>query len=252
MTDFNLECCVDSVESAIAAEKGGATRLELCSNLIIGGTSPSISLFKQIKKYVHLPVRVLLRPRFGDFCYTRYELDILNDEIKTFKNLGADGIVIGCLNPDGELNIKAMQKFIYLADKLPVTLHRVFDVCANPMDTLEICKQLGISTILTSGAKNCALDGKELIKQLCDYADNIEILAGAGINSKTIELLLDEIPNLKSFHMSGKKVLESAMKYRNKDVFMGLKGISEYEIWQTDTKEIQLARDILQKKMILF
>lgn len=248
MTDFNLECCVDSVESAIAAEKGGATRLELCSNLIIGGTSPSISLFKQIKKYVHLPVRVLLRPRFGDFCYTRYELDILNDEIKTFKNLGADGIVIGCLNPDGELNIKAMQKFIYLADKLPVTLHRVFDVCANPMDTLEICKQLGISTILTSGAKNCALDGKELIKQLCDYAENIEILAGAGINSKTIELLLDEIPNLKSFHMSRKKVLESSMKYRNKDVFMGLKGISEYEIWQTDIEEIKLARDILQKR----
>ena len=252
MTDFNLECCVDSVESAIAAEKGGATRLELCSNLIIGGTSPSISLFKQIKKYVHLPVRVLLRPRFGDFCYTRYELDILNDEINTFKNLGADGIVIGCLNPDGELNIKAMQKFIYLADKLPVTLHRAFDVCANPMDTLEIYKQLGISTILTSGAKNCALDGKELIKQLCDYAENIEILAGAGINSKTIELLLDEIHNLKSFHMSGKKVLESAMKYRNKDVFMGLKGISEYEIWQTDIEEIKLARDILQKKMILF
>lgn len=248
MTDFNLECCVDSVESAIAAEKGGATRLELCSNLIIGGTSPSISLFKQIKKYVHLPVRVLLRPRFGDFCYTRYEIDILNDEINTFKNLGADGIVIGCLNPDGELNIKAMHKFIYLADKLPVTLHRAFDVCANPMDTLEICKQLGISTILTSGAKNCALDGKELIKQLCDYAENIEILAGAGINSKTIELLLDEIPNLKSFHMSGKKVLESSMKYRNKDVFMGLKGISEYEIWQTDIEEIKLARDILQKR----
>lgn len=248
MTDFNLECCVDSVESAIAAEKGGATRLELCSNLIIGGTSPSISLFKQIKKYVNLPIRVLLRPRFGDFCYTDYEIDILNDEINTFKNLGADGIVIGCLNPDGELNIKAMQKFIYLADKLPVTLYRAFDVCVNPMDTLEICKQLGISTILTSGAKNCALDGKRLIKQLCDYAENIEILAGAGINSKTIELLLDEIPNLKSFHMSGKKVLESPMKYRNKDVFMGLKGISEYEIWQTDTKEIQLARDILQKR----
>lgn len=236
------------MESAIAAEKGGVTRLELCSNLIIGGTSPSISLFKQIKKYVHLPVRVLLRPRFGDFCYTRYEIDILNDEINTFKNLGADGIVIGCLNPDGELNINAMQKFIYLADKLPVTLHRAFDVCANPMDTLEICKQLGISTILTSGAKNCALDGKELIKQLCDYAENIEILAGAGINSKTIELLLDEIPNLKSFHMSRKKVLESSMKYRNKDVFMGLKGISEYEIWQTDIEEIKLARDILQKR----
>ena len=103
MTDFNLECCVDSVESAIAAEKGGATRLELCSNLIIGGTSPSISLFKQIKKYVNLPIRVLLRPRFGDFCYTDYEIDILNDEINTFKNLGADGIVIGCLNPDYQL-----------------------------------------------------------------------------------------------------------------------------------------------------
>ena len=81
MNDFTLECCVDSVESAISAEKGGATRLELCSNLIIGGTSPSPSLFKEIKKYVNLPVRVLLRPRFGDFCYTNYEIDILNDEI---------------------------------------------------------------------------------------------------------------------------------------------------------------------------
>ena len=110
MNDFTLECCVDSVESAISAEKGGATRLELCSNLIIGGTSPSPSLFKEIKKYVNLPVRVLLRPRFGDFCYTNYEIDILNDEINIFKNLGADGIVIGCLNQDGDLNINAMQK----------------------------------------------------------------------------------------------------------------------------------------------
>ena len=246
MNDFTLECCVDSVESAISAEKGGATRLELCSNLIIGGTSPSPSLFKEIKKYVNLPVRVLLRPRFGDFCYTNYEIDILNDEINIFKNLGADGIVIGCLNQDGDLNINAMQKFIYLADNLTVTLHRAFDVSINPMKVLEQCKKLGINTILTSGAKNSALDGKELIKKLCDNAGCIEILAGAGINAKTIEILSNQIPKLKSFHMSGKKVLESSMKYRNRDVFMGLKDISEYEIWQTDINEIKLARTVLE------
>ena len=127
MENFTLECCVDSVQSAIAAEKGGATRLELCSNLIIGGTSPSPSLFNQIKKYVSLPIRVLLRPRFGDFYYTNYEIDVLNDEINTFKNLGADGIVIGCLNPDGDLDIKSMEKFIYTAGDLVITLHRAFD-----------------------------------------------------------------------------------------------------------------------------
>ena len=248
MENFTLECCVDSVQSAIAAEKGGATRLELCSNLIIGGTSPSPSLFNQIKKYVNLPIRVLLRPRFGDFYYTNYEIDVLNDEINTFKNLGADGIVIGCLNPDGDLDIKSMEKFIYTAGDLVITLHRAIDVCSNPMKALEQAKKLGISTILTSGAKNNAYEGKELIKQLCANAENIEILAGAGINVNSIKLLLDEIPKLKSFHMSGKSILQSKMKYKNKDVFMGLENISEYQIWQTDINKIKMARAVLENK----
>ena len=105
---YTLECCVDSVESALAAEKGGADRLELCSALIIGGISPSIALFEQIRRYVHLPVRVLLRPRFGDFLYTEYEFEILKKEAELFRQAGAEGIVIGCLREDGSLDRKSV------------------------------------------------------------------------------------------------------------------------------------------------
>lgn len=246
MKNFTLECCVDSTTSAIEAEKGGATRLELCSNLVIGGTSPSISLFKQIRKNVNLPIRVLLRPRFGDFCYTQDEIEVLQDEIKTFVDLGADGIVIGCLTPDGKLDMDNMQKFMELAKNTPVTLHRAFDLCENPMKTLEQAKKLGVSTILTSGSKASALDGMEVINNLCSNAGDIEILAGAGITSQTIKLLTEKT-KLTSFHMSGKKIIQSKMEYRNKNVFMGLKGLSEYEIYQTDCEQIRLAREILEK-----
>ena len=114
MQKYLLECCVDSVESAIAAQKGGADRLELCGNLIIGGTTPSVELYRAVRKNTDIPIHVLLRPRFGDFLYTAYELEILYEEVKLFSSEGADGLVIGCLKPDGELDIEAMKRMIEL------------------------------------------------------------------------------------------------------------------------------------------
>ena len=109
---YTLECCVDSVESAIAAKKGGADRIELCSALVIGGLAPSQALYRKIREQVDIQIRVLLRPRFGDFCYTDFEQEILKEEIKSFVNLGADGIVIGAMKPDGTLNLEQMKEFI--------------------------------------------------------------------------------------------------------------------------------------------
>ena len=150
---YTLECCVDSVESAIAAKKGGADRIELCSALVIGGLSPSQALYRKIREQVDIQIRVLLRPRFGDFCYTDFEQEILKEEIKSFVNLGADGIVIGAMKPDGTLNLEQMKEFIEEAKGMPVTLHRAFDMCKDPFVTLEEAKELGISTILPQDRK---------------------------------------------------------------------------------------------------
>ena len=137
MKDYMLEVCVDSVESAIAAQRGGAKRLELCGNLIIGGTTPTPALFRAVKAAVDIKIHVLIRPRFGDFCYTDAEFAIIREEVRQFRELGADGVVIGILRPDGSLNMEQMGELIREAGGMQITLHRAFDVCSDPMRALE-------------------------------------------------------------------------------------------------------------------
>ena len=180
-----LECCVDSVESAVAAKAGGADRIELCSGLVIGGLSPSKALFQKIREKVDIPIRTLLRTRFGDFCYTAYEHEILKEEVKMFRQLGADGVVIGSLTPEGNLHMEQMKELVEEAGEMKVTLHRAFDMCKNPLETLEQAKELGIDTILTSGQKNCASDGTELLKQLVEKSEiRLKFLLGAELTVK--------------------------------------------------------------------
>lgn len=237
-----LEVCVDSVESALAASRGGADRLELCGNLIIGGTTPSPALYREIRKYTDIRIHALIRPRFGDFCYTDYEFAMIREEVKMYRELGAEGVVIGILKPDGNLNLKQMSSLIEEAGDMSVTLHRAFDVCADPMKTLEEAKKLGIRTILTSGQKNTCLTGKELIRELVASAgQDIEILAGGGVNAEVIKMLLP-LTGACAYHMSGKQTLESAMEFRKEGVNMGLPSLSEYEIWQTSEEEIRKAK----------
>lgn len=209
MRKYTLEICTDSVESAINAEKGGGTRLELCSNLIIGGTTPAASLFEEVRKNVSIPINVLIRPRFGDFLYSEYELEIMRNEIKMFRNLGADGIVTGVLTKDGKIDIENMEKFILEAKGIPVTFHRAFDVCKNPISAFYQLKKLGVNTILTSGqAENC-LKGKKLLKDLVglsneDNEKKTEILVGAGLNRKNIKEIIS-FTGASNFHFSAKK-----------------------------------------------
>lgn len=242
---YTLECCVDSVESAIAAKKGGADWIELCSALVIGGLSPSQALYQKIREQVDIPIRVLLRPRFGDFCYTDFEHEIIKEEIKSFRNLGADGIVIGTMKPDGTLNLEQMKEFIEEAQGMPVTLHRAFDMCKDPLVTLEEVKKLGISTILTSGQKNTCVDGIELLKELVEKAQGeTEILIGGGVDASVIPMLAEKT-KAKAYHMSGKISMESKMCYRKQDVSMGVASVSEYEIWRTSEKRVREVRKIL-------
>lgn len=242
-----LEACVDSYQSALNAFNGGADRLELCSNLIIGGTTPSIQLFKKIKANLDIKINVLIRPRFGDFLYTNEEFEIIKNEIKEFKKLGANGIVFGTLKENGELDIQKMQEILEIAENMEVTLHRAFDVCKEPLKVLNQCIDLRINTILTSGQENSCVLGKYLLKELVEKANGkIDILVGAGISSENIEEIA-KFTKAKSFHLSGKIEKDSLMEYRKENVNMGLKNLSEYIIWETDEKNIKKTKEILNE-----
>lgn len=247
MKDYTLEVCVDSVESAIAAQKGGANRLELCASLVIGGTSPSLCLFQQVKQECSIKINVLLRPRFGDFCYSKHEFEILRKEVQLFREAGADGIVIGCLNPFGDLDMDKMEILCQEAGKMNITLHRAFDMCQDPIKTLGQVKELGIDTILTSGQKQTCLQGISLLAQLVKSAGkDVAIMAGGSVCADIIPELYHKA-GISTFHMSGKKVIESPMKYRNPQVNMGLKEISEYSQWVTDAEKVAAAKEVIIK-----
>lgn len=242
-----LEVCIDSVESALAAEAGGASRLELCGNLMIGGTTPTMALLDVVKAHVNIPVYVLIRPRFGDFCYTNFEFEQIKREVIDAKAHGAEGVVIGILNPDGSLDIEKMKQLVELAKPLHITLHRAFDVCKHPLETLEVIKELGIHTILTSGQEQTCEQGKALLAELVRRAgDEVEILVGSGLKSNNLEEMI-QMTGAQAYHLSGKKEVESQMSYRPKEVSMGLPILSEYIIWRTDEEEIRKVRTILDR-----
>ncbi len=242
-----LEVCVDSVESAVAAENGGASRIELCSDLIVGGTTPGINLFRAVRTAVSIPIHVLIRPRFGDFCYSDAEFEIMLADVKMFRENGADAVVIGILKPDGSLDTDRMKQLIDEAGDMRVTLHRAFDVCRDPFAVMEETAELGIHTILTSGQEGSAIAGKDMLKKLIERKpDGLEIMIGGGVNADVIrELRL--FTGAEIFHMSGKTQLESIMTYRNPNVNMGLKEISEFVTYRTDEKKVRAAVEALKE-----
>lgn len=246
MPHYLLECCVDSPESALAAAQNGADRLELCADLLVGGTTPSLGLFEFVKRNVTIPVNILLRPRFGDFCYTGPEFEVLLADAARFAAAGADGLVLGLLTPEGELDLARMQRLLSAARGLPVTLHRAFDVCRDPLAALEHCKALGIHTILTSGQAASAPEGAALLAELVCRAGPVEILVGGGVNCQNLAQLA-AATGAHNFHMSGKHQYESPMRYRREGVPMGLPLASEFALWRTDGAEIAAARAVLDR-----
>lgn len=246
-----LEVCVDSTASALAARAGGADRLELCADLAIGGTTPSLALVRQVKAETGLPVRALLRPRMGDFCYDAWELAQMEALAADLVRAGADGIVTGVLTPDGALDIPAMERICTAARQaagdrpVVLALHRAFDVCRDAAACLEAACALGMSTILTSGQAADAFTGRALLAQIQQQAaGRIEILAGSGVNAGNIPLLARETGIL-SYHLSGKRTIPSRMNFRREGVPMGLPGFEEFELWQTDPDAVRKARQAL-------
>lgn len=204
---MKLEICANSYQSAINAQKAGADRIEICSELSVGGITPSYGLLKKISQEIKIPVNVLIRPRSGDFCYSDDEFEIMKKNIKLCKKFGFNGIVSGVLNADNSIDIKRTKELITLSKPLSFSFHRAFDCVLNPEKSLEILIKIGVDRILTSGLEEKAKDGIELLKRLQKIAENkLIILAGSGINSKNAFHFKEA--GFKEIHTSASKIIQ--------------------------------------------
>ncbi len=229
-----IEICAASVESAIAASKGGASRIELCSALPEGGLTPSQAIIEYVKANLKIKVFVLIRPRAGDFSYSRAEFEVMKSDIFAAKVKGADGIVTGMLNTDGTVDTCRMKEIIQIAHPMEVTFHRAFDLTRDPFEAMETIIGLGCHRILSSGQAGSAFEGKLLLAELIQKADSrIVIMPGGGINAGNLKELY-AVTNAGEYHSSASGPVKSRMVYRKPGVNMGSKARDEYNVIETD------------------
>ena len=201
-----LEICAGSIASAIAAEEGGADRVELCTALNDGGLTPSLGMIKEAKRLLSIPIHVLIRPREGDFLYTNNELAVICEDIYAAKNQGVEGIVCGVLDKNGDIDVPAMELILKASKGMSCTFHRAFDVCRHPLKAIRILMELGINTLLTSGQAPTAPEGTQLIKELVSIANKrqLSVMPGCGINADNI-MKVALTTGANALHLSAKK-----------------------------------------------
>jgi Uncharacterized protein involved in copper resistance len=247
-----LEVCAGSLPSALAAESGGADRIELCTALDLGGLTPSPGCLKAVKRALSIPVRVLIRPREGDFCYSPRERELLCEDIRAARDLGADGIVSGALLPDGSLDLRTIETMLQAAGPLPFTFHRAFDHCFEPLLALQQLQMLGVDSILSSGQATDAYSGRALLRRMVttvvrsESGKPLTIMAGAGVSAQNVAALIRQT-RVGAVHLSAKAWVSSSMQYRQTAAYMGGKASqrSEFDYMQTDEAEVRRCKDVI-------
>ena len=190
---MQLEICIDCIESALAAEIGGAHRIEICNSLSSGGTTPSLGLVRQCVQRCKIPCMVMIRPHDGGFVYSNDDIRTMLDDIDAFKDLGVRGVVLGALTVSGDVDLQTMKRLIRAARPLQITFHRAFDTTRDPMTALDAIIDLGIDRLLTSGHRSTAAGGLQLIKQLVHRVDSrLTVMVGAGINASNVSRIVSE------------------------------------------------------------
>ena len=237
--DYTFEICANSVESCIAAQEGGAHRVELCASMPEGGTTPSYGEIRLARKLIDIRLHVIIRPRGGDFLYSPLELDIMEEDIRMCKQIGADGVVFGCLTPEGKLDIPAMKRLMKASDGMAVTFHRAFDYVKEPFEVMEELIAMGVDRILTSGQQVTAFAGRMLLSELVKRAaDRIIIMPGCGVSEANIAELA-KVTGAKEFHFSARENKQSRMLLRNPALSMGGNDIDEYVLSVTTAERVR-------------
>ena len=236
---MKIEICLESVESVIAAEKGGADRVEFCSDLFEGGTTPSLGAFKIARRHTTIAMMVMIRPRGGDFCYSDLEFETMREDIRLFKEAGADGVVFGILNPDGTIDTKRSKELIALSRPMQVTFHRAFDMTPNAEEALETLIAMGVDRVLTSGQEASVMEGLPLLKKLVDQGrERIIVMPGAGISERNFAYV-HEMVGASEYHVFVPAPVESKMQYRPGHIYMGgLLRQPEFDIFHTDEQRV--------------
>jgi copper homeostasis protein len=222
MSNKQLEICVGSWQSALAAQLGGADRIELCDNLAVGGTTPSFGMLAQCKKLLTIPFFPIIRPRGGDFTFSKDEFEIMKEDVICCREIGCQGIAIGILKKDGSIDSDRCSELIALAGAMQITFHRAFDRCSDLKRGLEDIIELGCCRVLTSGGKEYAYDGIEGLKSLVSQAGSrITIMPGSGINESNL-LEIAQKTSAHEFHSTAKKLMQYGVDPINDEPYRSL------------------------------
>ena len=228
-SDLIVEVCVDSLESAVAAERGGAKRVELCGALQEGGVTPSAGLIATARKKVSVALHIMIRPRPGDFYYSADEFSVMSRDVLMAKQLGADGVVFGILDLDGRVDISRTRQLVDLARPLKTTFHRAFDMSSDLLQSLQDVVESGADRILTSGGAQSALEGAGILRELVSASsERIIIMAAGGINDQNIEAVIKQT-GVREIHVGLRTSVASPMLFVNESISMGTIKGQEYQ-----------------------
>ncbi len=234
-----VEVCANGVESCLAAQEGGADRVELCAGIPEGGTTPSYGEIMVARRVLTTTrLHVIIRPRGGDFLYSDLEVERIAADITVCRELGVDGVVFGCLRADGTIDVERNRYLMDCASGMSVTMHRAFDRTADSALALEQVIDLGFDRILTSGQQPQAIQGVDLLAKLNrQAAGRITLMAGSGVNEQNIRTIRD-VTGLHEFHFSGRESRPSGMQYVNPNLYMGRPGANEAALDYTTARRV--------------
>lgn len=245
---YQIEVCIDNLESLHHAIEGGATRIELCSSLALGGLTPSFGLIKLAAQLSSVPIYAMIRPRQGDFLYSADDIDSMIEDIHAAATAGVDGIVFGVLKADGSIDMRLAQRIMTVATEcqLGTTFHRAIDQCADYCQAIDDVATLGCERILTSGLAPTAVEGIDVLKKMVIQADGrFDVMAGAGVTAENA-LHISQQTGITSLHLSGKSTRESHMTLVSNQAKMGNSDLNDFMIPITDSNKINAVRQTLQ------
>jgi copper homeostasis protein len=240
-----LEVCIDSVEAARAAEAGGAQRVELCSDLVEGGITPSAGLINAVRSALKIPVFVMMRPRGGDFCYSADEFDVMRKDVAIAHSSGADGVVLGLLLPNGTIDVERTRELVDSSRPMQVTFHRAIDVSPSVEESLEQVIETGADRVLTSGGKQTAIDGATVIAQMiANSRQRISVMVCGGVRKANLREIA-HATGASEFHASLRQKTTSPVTYQPHRPSLSMGGLDEYARYATSADEVRAMRRVL-------